>query len=163
MALQRSDNRLLHGWHRGQMKDTVAVVEQLLEQSAIPGIALDKFQVATRRAPGEMVERARAQVVQDDDLVAAPAQSFGQVRPNKSRSTCNQGLQRIARGGTSTFEPAMSVKKLAVEGTAVEKGKISNEPIMIQSDAISVEHEDASAFGIRPGRQAPARRETLIC
>jgi|GEM_PF-6034697 len=54
-------------------------------------------------------------------------------------------------GKTSFFKQTKGGKKLAVEGTAVEKRKISNEPLMIGSDAISVEHEDASIFGIRPG------------
>ena len=50
------------------MKNTVAVVEQLVKQDAVTGVALDKLQVVTRGAPGEIVEGARAQVVKDDDL-----------------------------------------------------------------------------------------------
>jgi hypothetical protein len=49
----------------------------------------------------------------------------------------------MTRGKTSFFKQTKCGKKLAVEGTAVGKRKISNEPIMIGSDAISVEHEDA--------------------
>jgi hypothetical protein len=127
------------------MKNTVTVVEQLLEQDAVTGVALDKLQFVGRRAPGEIVERARAQVVQDDDLVSAPAQGFRQVRPNKSRSTCYKCFQRIASARTSSFELTKSMQKLAVEGT--EEGSInSNGPLMIGFHAISVEHEDAPYF-----------------
>ena len=55
------------------MKNAVAVVGQLLEQSAVTGVALDKVHLVGRRAPGEIVERTGAQIVKNDDLVAAPA------------------------------------------------------------------------------------------
>jgi hypothetical protein len=78
------------------MKNAVAVFEQLPKQYVVTSIALDKLQFVTRRAPGQIVDLARAQVVEDHDLIPAPAEGFGQVRPNESRSTCDQRFQDIA-------------------------------------------------------------------
>jgi hypothetical protein len=55
------------------MKNAVAAFEQLVKQNGVTGVTLGKLQVATRRAPSEIVEGARAQVVNNDDLVPAPA------------------------------------------------------------------------------------------
>jgi hypothetical protein len=64
---------LLHGGHRRQVKNAVAIVEQLLEQNVVTGVALNELQIVARCAPREIVEPARTQVVQDDDVVPAPA------------------------------------------------------------------------------------------
>ena len=73
MTFERCDNRLLHGWHRSQVKHAVTTFDQLPKQNIVTGVALNKFQFVSRRAPAEIVERAGAQVVQNDDLVPTPA------------------------------------------------------------------------------------------
>jgi hypothetical protein len=52
VTFERCDYRLLHGWHRSQVKNAVAVFEQLLQQDVVTRIALDELQFVSWRAPG---------------------------------------------------------------------------------------------------------------
>jgi hypothetical protein len=49
----------------------------------------------------------------------------------------------MAMGRAPSCEATKNVKKLAVEDTAEGIVKMSGEPLMIESELISVEHEDA--------------------
>jgi hypothetical protein len=71
------------------MKYHIRFVNQLSQEVAIHDALKETTQRGVAPQVPDVIDRARTQVVDDNDLLTPGEKGFRQVRSDKSRSTCN--------------------------------------------------------------------------
>ena len=73
----------LHADRGREMEDDVAAIDQLGQQRLVRDGVDGVVELGVRLEVRDVVDRAGGQVVEDEDLVAAIEQRFGQMRPDE--------------------------------------------------------------------------------